>query len=513
MRLMVLGSPQRERSAELEDTIRIRRVVLGAAVRSQQSSATEHRNSLYFRGSAQINLGRLSAFGYFEGGKDLINQTVFATNTTNSTVIAATVRVTSLWSVQAEANRSRLIANLNPESLFIQANQGIIVNPVLNRFEQWSFLFRIIRSLHWGTPPPPGGMEQHLREQIPITGTIEGFVHVPSPGKRRPAPGVVLALESGLSVTTDSTGRYRFDSVPEGLHTVRIDLDALPANFNPGKRTESAVTVRPKRASRADFDLQSLSGFSGTIAIPAGQPRDGLEGIVIRVNPGGRYTTSFPDGTFAFYNLPDGDYEVSIAPDTIPATLRLKSAVSAGISIRTGETPPSVTFELEKKPVAGKVIRRVLEERITSSFMPLLETVEAPAPQPDPPPPPAEPTPEPPSPAEPEPQPAPTPTPVKPFARTAADHNALGRELLYQGRQREAIAAFNEALRLRPAFPQAINARGLAHMVIGEIDQAIADFTAALRLDPNYLNAQHNLSVAQKLRAQGTPSAQAGKPK
>jgi len=56
--------------------------------------ATERRNSVYLRGSAQVNLGRLTAYGYFEGGKDLVNQTVFATNTTSSSVLAATLRLT-----------------------------------------------------------------------------------------------------------------------------------------------------------------------------------------------------------------------------------------------------------------------------------------------------------------------------------------------------------------------------------------------------------------------------------
>ena len=68
MHLMVLDAPRRDRSVELENTINIRRIVLGAAVRSQQSSATGHCNSVYFRGSAQVNLGRLSTFGYFEVG-------------------------------------------------------------------------------------------------------------------------------------------------------------------------------------------------------------------------------------------------------------------------------------------------------------------------------------------------------------------------------------------------------------------------------------------------------------
>jgi hypothetical protein len=182
MRLMVSGLPSRERSGEVEDTFHFSRFVLGGAGRVQQSFATERRNSVYLRGSAQINLGRLTAFGYFESGKDLVNQTVFATNTTSSSVLTATLRVTRKWSIQGEAYRSRSIASLNPESLFVQGNQGVIVDPVLSRFNQWSFLFKIVRSFNWGSALPTGGLDQYMRQRIPLMGSVEGFVHVLAAG-------------------------------------------------------------------------------------------------------------------------------------------------------------------------------------------------------------------------------------------------------------------------------------------------------------------------------------------
>jgi tetratricopeptide (TPR) repeat protein len=53
------------------------------------------------------------------------------------------------------------------------------------------------------------------------------------------------------------------------------------------------------------------------------------------------------------------------------------------------------------------------------------------------------------------------------------------------GKVQDAVASFNEALRLRPRSARALADRGTAHSLLGEHDRALADFAEALRLDPN----------------------------
>ena len=84
-----------------------------------------------------------------EDGKDLANETVFATNATSSTVVSAGLRLTRHWSVQSEAFRSRVISQINAENLFVQGSQNLALNPVLSQFNQWSFLFRVSRTFSW----------------------------------------------------------------------------------------------------------------------------------------------------------------------------------------------------------------------------------------------------------------------------------------------------------------------------------------------------------------------------
>jgi len=512
MRLMVSGLPSRERSGEVEDTVHFRGFVLGGAARVQQALTTERLNSVYLRGSAQINLGRLTASGYFEGGKDLANQTVFATSTTSSSVLTASLRVTQKWSIQGEAYRSRSISSLNPESLFVQGNSGVIVNPVLSQFNQWSFLFRIVRSFNWGSALPAGGLDQYMRQRIPLVGSVEGFVHILAAGELRPAPAVVVTLESGQSAKTDVNGRYLFERVPEGLHAVSINLEELPAEYNPGTKTKSPVTVSPRRVSRADLDLFALSAFVGKVAVVSGSGFDDLEGILVRLSPGDRYTTTLKDGSFAFYNLPDGGYEVSIDANTLPTEARLTSPSQAALTVRAGEVPTTVRFEIERRPVVEKPVHKVLEQSMEAVLLPLSEvakivkppvaaisplraevpTAAASAP--------VSPTPKPPRSS------AILPS-APPDAKAAAVHNTRGRELLHQGKYREAVEELSEAIHQKPDFTLAFNARGFAYYLLRDYTRALADFDAAIRLNPSYVNAYQNRSKARKASGDDAGSA------
>jgi hypothetical protein len=493
MRLMLSGLPTRERSGEVEDTIQLRRFVLGGAVRMQQSTTTERRNSIYVRGSAQLNLGRLSAFGYFEGGKDLVNQTVFATNTTSSSVVSATLRLTHEWTIQGEACRSKFIASLNPETLFVQGNQGVFANPILSRFNQWSFLFRIVRTFTWGAALPGGSLDQYMSQRIPLIGSVEGFVHVLAAGGARPAPDVVVNLEGGQSAKTDINGHYRFESVPEGLHTVSINMEELPADYNPGAKTKSPVSVGPRKSPRVDLEIYALSAFVGKVVALPDAAFESLEGIVIRLEPGQRYTTTLKDGSFAFYNTPDGDYQLRIDENTLPSEAKLKSAPNAALVIRAGSVPAPIKFEIDRIPMQKKRIRKVLEQKIENAFPQLVQVRSKPdsttpynAPPPN------------------EPADSGTvlafvamPGPPLEDAQSAATHNTCGRQLIAQGRYREAIVELSAALDQDPNFTLALNARGFAYYLLHNYQRAIVDFDAAIRLNPRYVNAYLNRSKAR----------------
>ena len=77
-------------------------------------------------------------------------------------------------------------------------------------------------------------------------------------------------------------------------------------------------------------------------------------------------------------------------------------------------------------------------------------------------------------------------------------HNNLGFKLsTMPGRSDEAIAEYEEALRLRPVYFQAHNNLGAAlEKIPGRLDEAIAHFEESIRLRPDFADAHYNLGIA-----------------
>jgi tetratricopeptide (TPR) repeat protein len=73
-----------------------------------------------------------------------------------------------------------------------------------------------------------------------------------------------------------------------------------------------------------------------------------------------------------------------------------------------------------------------------------------------------------------------------------AQHN-LGHALSVAGKQDEALEHLDEALRIKPGYPQAYFNRGNAYGVQGKVEQAIADYREAIHYKPDYEQAYCNL--------------------
>jgi len=78
----------------------------------------------------------------------------------------------------------------------------------------------------------------------------------------------------------------------------------------------------------------------------------------------------------------------------------------------------------------------------------------------------------------------------------AEAHCNLGIALASLGRTREAVAHYDEAIRLKPGFAEAHNNLGNALNVLGRRQEAIGEFEWALRLRPGYVEAHNNLGCA-----------------
>jgi tetratricopeptide (TPR) repeat protein len=92
--------------------------------------------------------------------------------------------------------------------------------------------------------------------------------------------------------------------------------------------------------------------------------------------------------------------------------------------------------------------------------------------------------------------PTPVPTPAATPTLSAGEHLDLGIDYAEKGKLNEAIAEYQEAIRLDPNYAKAHYNLGIAYHEQGKLDDAIAEYKEAIRIDPSMADAHINLGVA-----------------
>src|SRR6266446_4538366 len=87
----------------------------------------------------------------------------------------------------------------------------------------------------------------------------------------------------------------------------------------------------------------------------------------------------------------------------------------------------------------------------------------------------------------------------------------LGVACQFQGKLDEAVASYEQALRLKPDFAVVHSNLGAIHAARARWEDAIASFRSALELEPNFADACNNLGIAfinQGMRADAAAAFQ-----
>ena len=307
-------------------------------------------------GTLQVNLKRFNMFANVEAGNDLVNKTVFATNTVNTTSIGVNAPLGKGWNFHAEGIRNKLISELNPERAFLLGSEGLPVNLLLSGMDSWHLFFRVEKHLNWGAPLPP----EYTHTNGPtasLVGDIEGFVKERGIAANGPAASVRVMLDGVRPADTDETGKFRITDVAEGLHRVSLSTRELLADYLPGSTTEVVVRVQPKKIARADLEVAPTVSFEGDVAV-SGEIK--AEETILRLTPGSRYTTPDPDGHFAFYNLPEGDYHLELDLHLHPAGTRSEGDPARDLHLQKGGSLGDIKFKVsfseEQKPVRRLIL-------------------------------------------------------------------------------------------------------------------------------------------------------------
>lgn len=204
-------------------------------------------------------------------------------------------------------------------------------------------------------------MEQYAAAHAPLVGSVEGLVREAGLAGLQPAPNVGIILDHSRTAISDTAGHYTFSDVPEGQHDVELNIEALPADYEPGPESTARISVEPRGIARTDFSVARLGNLAGHVTAPKDVH---IENVVVRLAGTKLYTTPYEDGTFAFYNLAEGQYEVEIDVTTLPEGYLLASpARVATVASNTNPAPP-IEFELKIKPPVEKRVREMLNQEI-----------------------------------------------------------------------------------------------------------------------------------------------------
>ncbi len=365
IRLDMTASLQRQRSWEAGDSYQWKHFSIGGSARYQQVTGSTTVNSVFFRAMAQANVGRFSAYGNVEIGNDLANTTVFSTQAYNTSVVGVGLRLSQSWNLQTEAFRNRLNLAINPESIFLLQNGGALsgVSPTaetLASMSQWSLFVRLSKQLRFGAGLPAENADHFTGHAVPLMGEVQGAVRIKALGGAASAEGVTVSLDGARTVVTGENGYFHFQDVPEGAHQVMLDLAALPADYDPGPEQKAAVLVQPRHVARAELDVFPLVSIAGKVT---GPPKAALDGIVIRMAPGSRYTTTAADGAFAFHNVREGDFELTLDKKTLPENGELLSDGSVFEVVRLDQPVAPAEFRIEVHAEGAKPIRKVLDKK------------------------------------------------------------------------------------------------------------------------------------------------------
>ena len=80
-------------------------------------------------------------------------------------------------------------------------------------------------------------------------------------------------------------------------------------------------------------------------------------------------------------------------------------------------------------------------------------------------------------------------------------YNILGLSLQGQGKLKEALQTYNQAIRLNSKYVEAYNNRGNTLKQLGKLEEAVQSFNQAIQLKPDYIEAYYNQGIA--FRQQG----------
>jgi hypothetical protein len=232
------------------------------------------------------------------------------------------------------------------------------VGDFMNDFASNQVSVRLTKTFSWGEKTATAGMKSGQEWQG--TGSIEGWVFEDKnlngalDRDEKGVEGVKIKLEDGSTVVTDKDGRYSFPSVGAGKHVVMIDAARIPAAYTFVGAETTTVEVKHRGSARVDFPFILGAGIRGRVleiskdGEKAETPK-GVPDVLVVLKPGDMNTYTDSEGNFSFDGIIPKQYELSLAPDTLPERAEVLQPQTLTVKLTPGDKTDGLQFTIHIK--------------------------------------------------------------------------------------------------------------------------------------------------------------------
>lgn len=235
---------------------------------------------------------------------------------------------------------------------------------------------KVDRRFDWGQIPSYQGRAAGLT--VAGIGKIEGLIFSDQNlnGQFDPEDKVFtdisFFLEDGSEANSDRNGKFVFNRVPEGLHSVSLNFRHIPADFYLLSPESQSLVVEKRKTSRLEFRLVEAATVGGKVfqdinknglldqedifmkdillilkALSTEQlPENAREIIPQELNA---YTDD--KGQFLFENILPGVYELSIDEETLPKGVKIQVELPLKIELKPGQKIMDLQIRCLPRPI------------------------------------------------------------------------------------------------------------------------------------------------------------------
>ena len=168
---------------------------------------------------------------------------------------------------------------------------------------------------------------------------------------------VMVVLDNSQVQRTDLSGRFQFNFVQPGHHTVQIQLSSLPRGVTPDQPIAS-IDVQGGQQGQVYFRIGSYGGIQGHVM---GRDSTGalvpMGGVVLSIDKSALIATTDAQGIYGFGRLTAGTHVVSVQTESLPAAASIPaSALNQKVVVRDGEIETLDFLASPLGSIAGTVV-------------------------------------------------------------------------------------------------------------------------------------------------------------